>query len=358
MSRLSHSSLERQAPLLADPSVEIQCGRLTFKNPLGGGRVGGGLRGIVKEMSKASRRRLMATFASLDWRELSRQMVPIWFVTLTTPEEYWNDELRVYLAARRFREALEAQFPDYRGAIVRKERGQRRGMLHYHPIIVGCADLSRTWLRNTWTKCLEYEGPGDRGTGFVRVDVETVESAERVTKYLSKYCAKAGYHGKISSPAASGEGGDGAGSCVAGCAAPPLDGEALSKAHNVDGTYTGTRWWYIWGRENLPWADVDVLNVPDPRKLAYSLKRIFRRWRLDKVRQGLAKQSGGLLRRIVEGYSNRQIAKMDLYGEHLRRSCSGFTFLAGPDLIEQLVEAAIGVCIANTLDKQDTKCYG
>ncbi len=317
--------------------LEIQGGRVTYRKPVKvGERKGGGVRGRVKGMSDASRRRLMSKFASLGWEQLIALGVPFHFVTLTTPEEYWTDVKRVYLALRRFRRLLRAHYGSrgYLGAFVRRERGQARGMLHYHLITVGAAGLSPAWVTSTWSKCLAYEGR-------VRCDVQFPENPKNVAKYLSKYCSKAGYEGAIRPP----EGGQNTSS--EGSAA--LDGgETLSKAHNgtVDGEseYTGGRWWYVWGADLLPWSACYAVTGDDGKQLAKRLRRLFRRWSVQVLQRRTFKRCemhpdllAMLKSKSVRWWS--RLADMR-FCESLRRYGGGFTFLLAPDLLDRFLECA------------------
>lgn len=309
-----------------ETGLEVQGGRVTFKVPAPGGvRKGGGVRGRVKGMSDSSRRRLMAKFASLDYSLLASSGVRLWFITLTTPEVYWADELGVYKALRRFRDAMEyqQQGKGYLGAFVRRERGGKRGMLHYHMVVVGGA-FCMGEVSVLWTRSLRSEV-------IVRVDVQHLDTAARVAKYLSKYCSKVGYEGK-----GSGEGPDIALPNGKQCSGPCA---SLSEAHNVGKQYTGGRWWYIWGESVLPWAIPFSIRGDEGKAIAKRFRRIFRRWRLSKIAESFDR-SVGRVGFCLSQCSLRGLAKSDKYGEFLRRSSSGFTFFLSPDLLERMLDAS------------------
>ena len=282
-------------------------------------------------MSDASRRRFMGKFASLDYEALARSGVSMWFITLTTPEEYWHREGFVYQALRRFRDRLSYSQAEhgYVGAFVRRERGGKRGMLHYHLVIIGGA-INAFPVADAWSRSLGYEGT-------VRVDVQVLDTAERVGKYLSKYCSKVGYEGKRSPSAV-----------VETASSEPVsttaEGAPLSEAHNVGNGYTGGRWWYVWGEDALPWGEVITIVGEDAKAIAKALRRIFRRWRVQKQAEAWAKREKWSVRRAMTLVSVRQWEKWDSFGEFLRRGGGGgFTFLLAPDLLQRMVDAA---CLA------------
>lgn len=317
--------------------IEWQAGRFKFHRTSkeGGGQKGGGLRGRVTGMSDASRRRFMGKFASLDFEYLASRSIPIHFLTLTTPVEYWSQGREVYKALRRFRDRLEYCYGSkgYLGAFVRREYGGKRGMLHYHPIVIGCESLPHAWVESTWSECLRYDGK-------VRVDVQRPESAERVAKYLCKYVSKVGYEGKLEGPKAPAE------VCVAGSAGA-LGAAPLSKAHNVGNEgqgYTGGRWWYIWGKDTLPWGESIIFVGEFGKAIAKRVRRIFRRWLVEQTRSRLRRSAELLVMDIgkifTDRMSVRQLAKITPFAEYLRRGGGGYTLFVSPELLQQMVDAA------------------
>lgn len=317
-----------------ETGIEIQAGRCRFYKaaPSGSVNKGGGIRGKVKGMSDASRRRFMAKFASLDYAAMSAASVPLWFVTLTTPECFWNDVRFVYKSLRRFRDALEySETPNgYLGAFVRRELGSKRGMLHYHLVIVG-GDMKRFPVGDTWARSLRHEGK-------VRVDVQPLETAEKVAKYLSKYCSKVGYEGK-ERPSAD--------PCVGACegASGAAEDAPLSKAHTVGNpqdAYTGQRWWSVWGEETLPWGEVVTILGDQAKEISKSLRRIFRRWRVQKEVQRIDRQFYPGF--ATKHFTIKQLRKSDSFGEFMRRAGGGFTILLSPGLLERMIDAASMAC--------------
>jgi hypothetical protein len=320
------------------PAVVQQSGFVQFSQPSRPQR-GGGKRGVISGTSDASRKRLARVFACLDWKYLASKGVPVQFATLTTPREYWSKEITVYGARRRFQDALEYRFTPrgYLGAIIRKEYGAKNGMLHYHLIIIGAA-VSKAWVEEEWSKALHYEGR-------VRVDVQDVESAERISKYLVKYCTKAGYEGKIAQEPP----GDRAqlASTVPGGS---CEGD-LSKSHNVEMGYTGGRAWAVWGRKTLPWGEEISVEGDFARGVANRIRRIWRRFRVDTVRKALLKAGPQCksLQEQINRMSVRQLERLDPFATYLRRSRGeGFVVLLSPELLTRILEhcceAAIAEC--------------
>lgn len=280
----------------------------------------------------------MAAFASLDYQALADAKVPLWFVTLTTPESYWDDYKGVYRALRRFRDTLHyEQTPQgYLGAFVRREIGSKRGMLHYHLVVIGGKlDLKDVML--LWSRSL-------RSDVCVRVDVQSLETPDRVARYLSKYVAKVGYEGKERVKAADA-------SASPEPEASAAEGASLSEAHNVgtgDGSaYTGGRWWYIWGKDTLPWAEVVTVLGDQAKVIAKHFKRIFRKWLVEKAIKREVAQANASIGRGSRYFttfsvmkSRKWVEKRLSYASYLRRSSTGFTFLLSPDLVQRMLDAA------------------
>jgi hypothetical protein len=271
----------------------------------------------------------MQEFASLDYAELESRGVPFWWVTLTTPREYWHRLEYVYRALRRFHDRLDYCQSDrgYLGAFVRRELGSLNGVLHYHLVIVGGEGITTGWLREVWRECLRYEGEKR-----LRVSSELVQSAERIARYMSKYCSKAGYEGKDTV-------------AVSDSAEPESngDGASLSEAHNVgngETGYTGGRWWYVWGRKSLPWGDLIVIQGLDAVQIANRMKRIFRRWRQQVAMQTFDRKnkSAGF---AFRNFTPKVFRKFDGFFRRLRRDRGGgFTVLVSPGLLERMLDAA------------------
>lgn len=178
--------------ILQQPFMVVQGGTLRLSYPQPPRQVSC-VRGQVKTFSAASRRRLMQKFASTDWEALVQAGTPIIFMTLTTSREYWTDELRVYKGMRKMERWLKT-LDGFQAAIVRKERGSKSGMLHYHIVILGVQDVKEKLVRQKWSTFLEYSGTRKGG---LECDVQRTETAQRVCKYLCKYLSKVAYEGAL-----------------------------------------------------------------------------------------------------------------------------------------------------------------
>ena len=288
-------------------------------------------------MTNASRLRFMQRFASLDFVALEEAGTVFWWVTLTTPQEYWDRVDFVYSKAlRRFHDRLEycQRDTDYLGAFVRRELGGKNGALHYHLCIIGGKGITAGWLREVWGECLEYEGEKR-----LQVHVEEVTKAERIAKYMSKYCCKAGYEGK-ERPEASRKSAERPFSEASG-AGP--ESASLTEAHNVGkqgNAYTGSRWWYIWGAKAMPWGELITVEGLDALQIAKRLRRIFRRWRLQVAMQRFDRKNK------LPGFANRHWSPAyfeadDVFFQRLKRDRGGgFSLLVSPELLQRMVDAA------------------
>jgi len=226
-------------------------------------------------MTDASRRRLMGKFASVDWDQVHESGRELLFLTLTVPPELNHPE-HVYRAGKRFFAWL--RYRHGAAAIVRREL-TRSGLIHYHLMLVGPSWIDADELRCVWTRCLRSER-------LIRVHVERIEKKNDVTKYLSKYCVKAAYEG-----ADRGEG------VPSGETSPAV---SLSEVHNgrkESSGHNGHRWWYVWGKERIPWGEEIELTAEQAIAVAKRIKRVFRKWlrrkTQDRLRRELLRQVGG-----------------------------------------------------------------
>lgn len=171
-------------------------------------------RGVIKGFSKASRRRLLRVFASIDWSWKSATRVE-----LTYPRDGWRgsspdapadclDALPVVEVPRqrdwerwkyqlsRFHLELRRRWgKDYAGAIWKLEF-QKRGAPHYHLVIFWNDQpplgLLRVWLSNTWYRVVGSEDIRHLKAG-TRLDPVYGTRGHQVGKlmsYLSKYLGK------------------------------------------------------------------------------------------------------------------------------------------------------------------------
>lgn len=191
---------------------------------------GGGLRGTVSEFSRASRKRLMELFASIDKRG---QQLPL-FITLTYPgkpelwEHFTPDDWKRHLD--NFCKRLQRAYSH--STIIWRLEFQTRGAPHYHLLLFGVPFVAADWVARAWW---EVVGSGDPDHLQAGTEVRRCRSWRQAGAYVSKYLAKAG-------------------EC-------PVD-------------FPG-RFWGIRGRQFLPVEFVDVvLDLPQ----FYRLRRVLSRW--------------------------------------------------------------------------------
>lgn len=247
------------------PSLTLQGRLLLAKVPMPG-RKGGGLRGLVTHFSEASRRELMRLCACFDWTRIIEESIPFYFVTLTIPEELWQEGRRCFAALDKFRRYLSSK-PLFRWAVVRRELGEKRGAVHYHLLVFGLpmqeARNAQCEVADKWTEFLGAAAfPGVmRNNGRVVVDIEKAND-ENVAEYLTKYCTKAAYAGRERPEA-------GARAVVA-----PL---VAARAGSWSETHNGHRWWYMWGQPLfaavLPEEFAESIN---PEKVLAYIRRTWR----------------------------------------------------------------------------------
>lgn len=319
-----------QSSSVRKPYIEVQGGRFSFHRPCGSaGRKGGGIRGTVREFSRGSRRRLMSRFASLDWRFLISQQRPILFLTLTTPSEYWTEDLRVYVALKAFRTALCARYEGV-SVIWRKERGSKSGALHYHLVVFGVKRIPASWLRAVWTEKLGYCRP-------VRVHIERPEKPEKVARYVSKYCSKAAYQGADTAYGGEPPGGT----------RKPLARLSLSKAHNGEiasyNGFTGGRFWGVWGVKSLPVGTVDEIDQ-EIFSSASRCRRLFRRLLRSRILASFKRKHPAFVNRpdfdrLFKRYL-RELPKM-----RFLKTGGGFTVFCDPDIIDRVLDSAFSAQI-------------
>lgn len=339
------------------PPLSVQGGLFTFKRE--GGKPSSlqdVKRGRIRDdFSPGSRMRLMRFFSVLDFDAYASTETPFLFLTLTTPPSYWGRLRDVYSALRRFHDWLCKT--GFEAAIVKREYG-KRGMLHYHLVIIGLPYLSATSIRTAWTRALRAHAP-------VRVGVERVEDPSRIARYLSKYVSKVGYGGSAAGFESSRDSGE---------AEMPaaLDPVTLSIAHNVDslpasvgdsspsssqgsspgspgasslgaggdvadvgqssllgqsgaesGHYSGGRWWYTWG--DFRKSEIQTLDVENTEHFAKQVRRVFRRWRMARARSAVAASGIPPARRAHKFLSRN----------------SGFSVMASPDVLWNGIYAAL-----------------
>lgn len=141
-----------------------------------------GKRADVVGFSRASRKRLMQLFASIDSTALLGETM---FVTLTYHREWPEDPADWKSQLQKFFRKLERKYGQH-GIIWRLEY-QKRGAPHWHLMIVGETRIDVAWARSAWGRIAhqasEYQGA-------YSVDVELLDTVEKAEVYLAKYLAK------------------------------------------------------------------------------------------------------------------------------------------------------------------------
>lgn len=276
----------------------------------GAPRVGGGRRGKVTSFSAGSRRRMLQWLSIVDWPSMVAA-APAYFVTLTTPPEYWSGPGRVRAPLARFRRRFERRFPSSGDSAVsvvwKMERGESRGMLHFHLLVLGVPHLSERWVRNAWRDSLRHDAP-------VIADVQSCADPERVGKYLAKYVGKP-TPAILGAPVVSPRGvegdsegtpqGEGAGECDSPCLSH-ISGRTLS-----DSDLHG-RWWGVWNKDSVIYAPLTLIGE-DSSKWAARLRRIVRRWRKAQVLETLERELVG------HNESSLQLLRFDQVSAHAAR---------------------------------------
>jgi len=196
-------------------------------------------RSIIREFSRASRRRMIELMARLNPH--GRRTT---FLTLTfsgTPSA-----LEATRAFKAFTMRLRRRSP-HCSAIWRKER-QKRGSFHYHLIIFGLPYWSQKQIQYAWECCT--------GEDMSRVHVKLLRGGKKqATYYIAKYCAK------VSPRSAS------------------LDNAAYSHVEADDSTSSseeseGRLWGYI-NRAELPFAPARFVLIDDDAMIVKLWKAMF-----------------------------------------------------------------------------------
>lgn len=236
---------------------------VSVKGAKGGrGGTGGGRRGEVQEFSRRSRSRLLERLARMDIAAMMSRFAAL-FVTLTYPADYPSARSsKEHFAAIRRR--LERQYG--KAAAVWRLGIQARGAPHYHVLIFGVPWIDARWLRQSWMEVIDYDG-----TGQVQVNIQRADSPKRVAAYVAKY------EGKMEAPG--GPPPDASGAPAGGAGDPDavmLDSQSYSAAGSDTWDRPG-RFWGIWNRGLVVWAEVTEVSLPVGEWL-YALKRTARRY--------------------------------------------------------------------------------
>ncbi|GMU74486.1 MAG: hypothetical protein AMXMBFR44_6820 [Candidatus Campbellbacteria bacterium] len=172
-------------------ALEARCGT----SPLhGGSRVGGGVRGVVKNFSEGSRGRLIKKM--LAWHE-----VPDTMVTLTYPDEPEVSPKRDLDALKK---RMARAYPDVQGLwriewIARKSGGLKGVVMPHFHLILKTFDTPtqyeefKAWIARAWNEVARKSSWERRNTELHArrgCHVQRLRSARGAMSYASKYLAK------------------------------------------------------------------------------------------------------------------------------------------------------------------------
>jgi len=138
---------------------------------LPGRRGPGGRRGRIRGFSAASRRRLRALMASLDYSGLGKS---IFWVTLTARP---SDNERFFDFFKRLKRLFIKYWP-LSGMIWRLEQ-QKRGVVHFHLLLFAATSATADWVVRQWLKY--WAGDAER----VAQKVKVVRSLAGIAAYIS-----------------------------------------------------------------------------------------------------------------------------------------------------------------------------
>lgn len=141
---------------------------------------GGGVRGVVKTYTPASRSRLQVRLAQFENSHLSKAL----FVTLTYPAKYPKvSDAKKHLRA--FMKRVKQRFP-MMAACWRMEF-QKRKAVHFHVLIIGVRYLPSEVVARWW---YDIVGSDDLRHLEAGTEVKRVKSAQHAAYYVSKYISK------------------------------------------------------------------------------------------------------------------------------------------------------------------------
>lgn len=141
---------------------------------------GGGRRGAVKEMSRASRRRLVQRLGQIDARIEVPKML-----TLTYPGSWSCDGRKWKRDLKAFRKRWEVKYGQGYGVWVLEPQG--RGAPHFHLILWGVEWVDIPWVKLAW---YEVVGSGLPAHLVAGIKVEQVRSWRGVSSYVAAYLGK------------------------------------------------------------------------------------------------------------------------------------------------------------------------
>lgn len=156
---------------------------------------GGGVRGRVNGLSRASRRNLLRRFAMIDRHAFDASGGRVLFVTLTYPGEGWPvDPGTCKGHMKSFLKRMDREYGDF--AAYWRMGVQGRGAWHFHLILFALPPFGSVWRLRLFASSAWYEVCGKVSEGHSRAgtNVEEVRYWRRGTSYAERYLArKEGY---------------------------------------------------------------------------------------------------------------------------------------------------------------------
>jgi hypothetical protein len=160
-----------------------------------GQQIGGGKRGNINGFSRKSRKRMLEKLGELEKTNLP------FFVTLTYPDEFFDDRLNMALIKRkhldRLRLAMKRKYPGH-GSIWRMEFMSRKSGIypgeifpHFHLLVWGISDRAQLmkWMAITWWK---ITGKLSENHLLAGTQTDIIHNWRQTIGYVSKYMAKIG----------------------------------------------------------------------------------------------------------------------------------------------------------------------
>jgi hypothetical protein len=185
------------------------------------------IRGTVNGFSRASRRRLLELFASLDVRGTRAKFITLTITEIISPK-------RAKQALRRFIMRLQRRYPEW-SAVWRLE-AQERGAPHFHLLTFNLPFIPQRDLQIMWSECTREP--------LSIVDIRAVRNRKHAMAYISKYIGKAEPHTRSASL------------------------ENGSYLHEPETSETGRVWGYV-NKEQLPFAERQEMLIEDEELAHY-----------------------------------------------------------------------------------------
>lgn len=274
---------------ILENSLQLQGNNIQYHEPTGTGRKGGGPRGKVTDFSRYARRNMNRLQTSIDLKEVKRRGDFIEFISPTLPQECWPNERGAYMALRQHMGWLKDS-KGVKSVIWKKEYGEKNGSLHYHLEVYGPRLYEiKEELQKHWTECVKNHCGYNKGPVIYHVSKDDGRDPEIRQKYIGKYTSKFTYKNAPSEVPVAGDS-----ATAEDTETGSTDARTLFKAHSVGeeppevagkeakaestGDYTGSSFWGVWGRKDLPMAQIVVhktISWDINRRIAMQVRRDF-----------------------------------------------------------------------------------